>query len=140
MSARPNSSRTASPSATSPCGRRRRAAGSSSRAAPSACRRRPRPSVRPRPPPAHRRRRGHCEGPRAAVKSLPNIITLARLLLVPAIIWSLSEEDYLWAFILFVVAGASDALDGFLAKKLNAHTRLGAYLDPLADKALLVSI
>ncbi len=74
------------------------------------------------------------------MNSLPNIITLARLLMVPAIVWSLSEEEYLWSFVLFVVAGVSDALDGFLAKRFNAQTRLGAYLDPLADKALLVSI
>lgn len=74
------------------------------------------------------------------VTSLPNIITLGRLLLVPAIIWFLVDGAYLIGLVLFVVAGVSDAVDGFLAKRLNAQSRLGAYLDPIADKALLVSI
>ncbi len=72
--------------------------------------------------------------------TLPNLITIARIFLVPAIVWLLFNHDYLWAFVLFLVAGLSDALDGFLAKQFNLRSELGAYLDPLADKVLLVAI
>lgn len=72
--------------------------------------------------------------------SLPNIITLLRLFLVPAVIWSIGSGRMELAFWLFLVAGISDGLDGFIAKRFSMQTELGAYLDPLADKALLVSI
>ena len=70
--------------------------------------------------------------------NLPNLISLARLISVPLIIWMVLRELYLLAFVSFLLAGLSDALDGILARLLKAHTTLGAYLDPLADKALLV--
>lgn len=72
--------------------------------------------------------------------SIPNFITLCRLILTPVIIWLVLERQVGWAFWLFVVAGVSDALDGLIAKQFDRATRLGAYLDPIADKALLVSI
>ena len=72
--------------------------------------------------------------------NIPNLITLGRLVLVPTIVWLLIADFYVLSFWLFVVAGISDSIDGFLARQLNAMTELGAYLDPLADKALLVSI
>ena len=72
--------------------------------------------------------------------SIPNIITLARILLVPIIVWAIASSQMEIAFAVFVVAGVSDAVDGFLAKRFNMTTELGALLDPLADKALLVSI
>ena len=72
--------------------------------------------------------------------SIPNIITLARILLVPIIVWAIASSQMEIAFSVFVVAGVSDAVDGFLAKRFNMTTELGALLDPLADKALLVSI
>ncbi len=72
--------------------------------------------------------------------NLPNAITLLRLLLVPVTIWLVLTGQHLWAFWVFVIAGVSDGIDGFLARHLNQKTRLGAILDPLADKALLVSI
>jgi len=72
--------------------------------------------------------------------NIPNIITIGRLLAVPVTIWLILEGNYLAAFWLFVAAGVSDALDGYLAKRFDWETELGAYLDPLADKALLVSI
>lgn len=72
--------------------------------------------------------------------TLPNIITLVRLLLVPTIVWAIVEGYFGAAFIIFVVAGISDGVDGFIARRYNLRSRLGAYLDPLADKALLVSI
>ncbi|MBN8955125.1 MAG: CDP-alcohol phosphatidyltransferase family protein [Rhizobiales bacterium] len=72
--------------------------------------------------------------------NLPNLITLARILLVPVVVWAIASGEMLIAFVVFVVAGISDAVDGFLAKRFDMTTEIGAYLDPLADKALLVSI
>jgi cardiolipin synthase len=72
--------------------------------------------------------------------SIPNIITLGRILLVPIIIWAIASSQMEVAFAVFVVAGVSDGVDGFLAKRFNMASELGAMLDPLADKALLVSI
>ncbi len=72
--------------------------------------------------------------------NLPNLISLMRLLLVPLTVWLIISDAYGWAFITFVVAGVSDGIDGFLARRFDWQTRLGAYLDPLADKALLVSV
>jgi cardiolipin synthase len=72
--------------------------------------------------------------------NLPNAITLLRLLLVPVTIWLILSGYYVTAFWVFLVAGISDGIDGFLARHLNQKTLLGAILDPIADKALLVSI
>jgi cardiolipin synthase len=78
--------------------------------------------------------------PKRLFSSLPNLITLGRLVLVPLIIVMISSQRWLAAFVIFVVAGVSDGVDGYLAKTFNLRTELGAYLDPLADKALLMSI
>jgi len=72
--------------------------------------------------------------------SIPNLITLGRIILVPAVVWAIISGEMLVAFALFLVAGISDAVDGFLAKRFHMASELGAYLDPLADKALIVSI
>jgi cardiolipin synthase len=72
--------------------------------------------------------------------SLPNLITMARILCVPLIVWTITSGHMLPAFLLFLAAGISDAVDGFLAKRFNMATELGGLLDPLADKALIVSI
>ena len=72
--------------------------------------------------------------------SIPNIITLGRIILVPVIVWAIVSSQMEIAFAIFVIAGVSDAVDGFLAKRFNMASELGALLDPLADKALLVSI
>jgi cardiolipin synthase (CMP-forming) len=72
--------------------------------------------------------------------SIPNLITLGRILLVPVVIWAITAGELRVAFVLFLAAGISDAVDGFLAKRFGMTTELGAYLDPLADKAMLVSI
>lgn len=72
--------------------------------------------------------------------SIPNIITLGRIMLVPIVVWAIVSSQMAAAFAVFVVAGVSDAVDGFLAKRFNMASELGALLDPLADKALLVSI
>jgi cardiolipin synthase len=72
--------------------------------------------------------------------SIPNLITLARILLVPVMVWAIAVDEFRLAFVLFLAAGLSDAIDGFLAKRFGMATELGAYLDPLADKAMIVSI
>ena len=70
---------------------------------------------------------------------IPNAITIVRILLVVPIAWLLLKGRYDWALLLFFVAGLSDGLDGFLAKHYGWTSRLGALLDPLADKSLLVT-
>jgi len=72
--------------------------------------------------------------------NLPNLITLARLLVVPVAIWLIVEERYGAAFWVFIGAGLSDGLDGYIAKRFDRRTRLGAVLDPAADKALLAGM
>lgn len=69
---------------------------------------------------------------------LPNLITGLRLLLVPVILWFLIAGRHAEALVLVCIAGLSDGADGFLAKRYGWQTRLGAILDPLADKALLM--
>ncbi len=76
----------------------------------------------------------------ALALNLPNLITVARILLVPIVVWAIAQRQMQAAFLLFVAAGASDAVDGFLAKRFDMASELGAHLDPLADKALIVSI
>ena len=83
---------------------------------------------------------GSAREPGRAGVSIPNLITLARILLVPVVIWAITSGEMRIAFLLFFAAGASDAVDGFLAKRFGMATELGAYLDPLADKAMIVSI
>lgn len=72
--------------------------------------------------------------------NLANALTLGRLLAVPIVIWAISQGYMTLALVLFVAAGVTDALDGWVAKRFDQKTELGAYLDPIADKALLVSI
>ena len=72
--------------------------------------------------------------------SIPNLITLARIILVPVVVWAIASGQLRLAFLLFLAAAVSDAVDGFLAKRFGMKTELGAYLDPLADKVLIVSI
>jgi cardiolipin synthase (CMP-forming) len=72
--------------------------------------------------------------------SLPNFITLGRLLCVPLAIWLVLLDHLAAAFWVFIAAGLSDAVDGFIAKHFDQRSELGALLDPIADKALLVSM
>jgi cardiolipin synthase len=72
--------------------------------------------------------------------TIPNLITIFRLILVPVVIVAIMQGRWSAAFILFVVAGVSDGVDGFIAKRFDMRSEFGAYIDPLADKALLVSI
>lgn len=75
-----------------------------------------------------------------SVRMLPNLITIARLIAVPVVIWMFLTDRIAIAFWIFIAAGVSDAIDGYLAKKLDARSVLGSYLDPLADKLLLISV
>jgi cardiolipin synthase (CMP-forming) len=72
--------------------------------------------------------------------NLPNLITVGRIFCVPLIVWLITSGHMLPAFLLFLAAGISDAVDGFLAKRFDMQSELGALLDPIADKALIVSI
>ena len=90
------------------------------------------PETRPAP--------GNGSASDAALLTLPNVITFARLCAVPAAVWLVLQDRMDAAFWVFVAAGVSDAVDGWLARVSNARSRLGAILDPVADKALLVSM
>jgi cardiolipin synthase len=70
---------------------------------------------------------------------VPNILTVMRLALVPLFIILIDENRFGEALVVFIVAGITDALDGFIAKHFECETRIGAILDPLADKALLIA-
>ncbi len=72
------------------------------------------------------------------LRHLPNLITLMRLVLVVPVVYCLLHQFYERALVLFFIAGASDALDGFLARSFGWFSRFGAVSDPLADKLLLV--
>lgn len=72
--------------------------------------------------------------------TIPNAITIIRLFLVPLVILMIVHGRMQAAFVLFLTAGISDAVDGFIARRFDMKSALGAYLDPLADKALIVSI
>lgn len=72
--------------------------------------------------------------------NIPNLISLARIICVPIMVWLILNGEMMYAFWLFVAAGISDALDGFVAKRFNLETELGGFLDPIADKALLLGV
>jgi cardiolipin synthase len=72
-------------------------------------------------------------------RDIPNLISFARILLTLPIVWLMFEREFSYALMLFAVAGISDGLDGFLAKHFHWQSHLGGLLDPLADKALLMS-
>ena len=72
------------------------------------------------------------------LRHIPNAITIARLVLVLPIAFSIMEEDYLVAFVLFAVSGFSDGLDGFIARRYNWVSAFGRLIDPLADKIMMI--
>jgi cardiolipin synthase len=74
------------------------------------------------------------------LRSAPNLITILRICLAPFLVAAILENRFRIGFILFVVAGLSDALDGLLARALKQQTVLGQYLDPVADKLLLSTL
>jgi len=85
-----------------------------------------------------------CPTPRKALNLvvlsyIPNLLTVLRIAATPVLVMLLNYEMFAGALLLFVLAGVSDGLDGWIAKRFMYHTRLGAVLDPVADKLLLVS-
>ena len=72
------------------------------------------------------------------LRDIPNILSLLRISLVIPIVYLLVQREFSYVLVLFVIAGISDGLDGYLAKRNNWTSRLGSILDPLADKLLLV--
>ncbi len=74
------------------------------------------------------------------LRAAPNLLTFLRLCMVPFLVLAILDGHYRTAFLLFVIAGVSDALDGLLARALSQHTTLGQYLDPVADKLLLSTL
>lgn len=74
------------------------------------------------------------------LRQIPNLLTLSRLILVPIALRAIWVHDFGWALLWCAIAGATDALDGFLARRLRARSRFGAYLDPVADKLLLSGV
>lgn len=73
-------------------------------------------------------------------RALPNLLTLLRLLSIPLLVVAILRRHEEVALLIFVVAGATDAVDGRLARRLNQSTRLGQYLDPIADKLMLSAL
>jgi cardiolipin synthase len=69
-----------------------------------------------------------------------NLLTLVRLVLAPFAVWAIAAGEYRMALALIVAAAATDGLDGIVARRFGSATRLGAYLDPIADKALLSAV
>lgn len=72
--------------------------------------------------------------------NLANLVTLARLLAVPLVVWLILSGDLMATFWVFIASGISDAIDGYIAKHFDQRTDLGALLDPIADKTLIVSL
>lgn len=72
--------------------------------------------------------------------NLANLVTLARLLAVPVVVWLILKGNMVATFWVFVAAGLSDAVDGYVAKRFDQRTELGALLDPIADKTLIVTL
>ncbi len=72
--------------------------------------------------------------------SLANLVTLGRLLAVPLVVWLILIGDMPATFWVFTIAGVSDAVDGYVAKRFDQRSELGALLDPIADKTLIVSL
>jgi cardiolipin synthase len=72
------------------------------------------------------------------VRHIPNILTIARLLLVPCFLYASMRGMFVAAFTIFVTAAVTDIFDGMIARRLNVKSRLGALLDPAADKILMI--
>lgn len=76
----------------------------------------------------------------ARIWTVPNILSLARLLGIPVFLWLvLVEQADVWAFVVLVIAGASDWFDGYLARRLNQQSDLGEILDPLVDRLYILA-
>ncbi|MGE3782278.1 MAG: CDP-alcohol phosphatidyltransferase family protein [Alphaproteobacteria bacterium] len=100
----------------------------------------PEPTARPKWPPSRAFHPGQALRLIELNLNLPNAITLARLASVPVVIGLVLGGRYAAAFWVFIGAGVSDAVDGYIAKRFDRRTPVGAVLDPVADKALLTGL
>lgn len=73
------------------------------------------------------------------LKHLPNILTISRLILIPFFLVLIYKQEFTGAFYLFMIAGVTDGLDGWLARKFNWRSTFGSFIDPLSDKLLIAS-
>ena len=71
--------------------------------------------------------------------TLPNLLTIFRMVLTPVFVSMLFYQKFVWALVIFVVAGITDGLDGLLARRFDQQSQLGRILDPIADKLMLVA-
>jgi len=74
------------------------------------------------------------------ILNIPNILTLARIIVTPVIVYAIVTGEAVMALVLMIAAGITDMLDGAIARYFNLRTTVGAYLDPLADKLMLISM
>ncbi|MFP5236703.1 MAG: CDP-diacylglycerol--glycerol-3-phosphate 3-phosphatidyltransferase [Acidobacteriota bacterium] len=74
------------------------------------------------------------------LRAMPNLLTIARICLAPFLVAAVLDRRFALGFVLFIIAGVTDALDGTLARILKQRTILGQYLDPIADKVLLSTL
>lgn len=72
--------------------------------------------------------------------NFPNMLSILRILMIPVALWGMLKEEYMLALSVLVLAGITDALDGFLARTLNQFTPVGRILDPMADKILFITL
>jgi cardiolipin synthase len=72
--------------------------------------------------------------------TFPNFLTLFRMAMVPFVVLAISDREFGLAFVIFVLAGLTDSLDGFIARRFHSRSLIGAYLDPVADKVLLTAV
>ncbi len=71
--------------------------------------------------------------------TLPNVLTIIRMVLIPVFVSMLFYQRFVWALIIFVIAGITDGLDGLFARRFRQQSQLGRILDPIADKLMLVT-
>ena len=73
------------------------------------------------------------------LRHIPNLLSISRLLVTPIVVWFISIHYYNFAFVLFFFASLTDAVDGIITRKFTLYTKLGSYIDPIADKILLIA-
>src|SRR5262249_3429826 len=71
--------------------------------------------------------------------TLPNLLTIIRMVLIPVFVSLLFYQKFVWALVIFVIAGITDGLDGLFARRFGQQSQLGRILDPIADKMMLVT-
>ena len=83
-------------------------------------------------------RKKYSPEPRDVVFTIPNIISLLRIISIPIIAWLITEHSMVWALVVLALSFASDGLDGLIARKFNQVSKIGQLLDPIADRLLIL--